>query len=228
LYLGCDGVARYKILLKAAAAREYEGLASKADRRRVLSKIGALTDDPRPTESSCLPECENHRRICLERALASADGAMGAHCVHELWMRGEMSINIERALERLWARAAVSVPEWLPMRYIDWLPTAYEIALGFRAAGKGRSNIYLVLLDYQDRDGRFGVYVGMSKYSPAQRFDQHKAGIRAAGSVLKRGIEVLTGPTLHLQYIKRSEAARIEEELALALASAGLRVLGGH
>jgi mRNA-degrading endonuclease RelE of RelBE toxin-antitoxin system len=58
-------VVRYKILLKAAAAREYETVASKADRRRVLSKIGALTDDPRPTESSCLPECENHRRICL-------------------------------------------------------------------------------------------------------------------------------------------------------------------
>jgi hypothetical protein len=153
---------------------------------------------------------------------------MGAHCVHELWMRGEMSINIEHALERLWARAAMSVPEWLPMRYIDWLPTAYEIALEFRAAGKGRSNIYLVLLDYQDRDGTFGVYVGMSKYSPAQRFDQHKAGIRAAGSVLKRGIEVLTGPTLHLQNIKRAEASRIEEELALALASAGLLVKGGH
>jgi hypothetical protein len=164
----------------------------------------------------------------LERSLAQADGAMGAHCVHELWMRGEMSINIERALERLWARAAASVPEWLPMRYIEWLPTVYEIALEFRSSAKGRSNIYLVLLDYQDRDGTYGVYVGMSKYSPAQRFDQHKAGIRAAGSVLKRGIEVLTGPTLHLQYVKRSEAARIEEELALALASAGLWVMGGH
>ena len=139
-----------------------------------------------------------------------------------------MSINIERALERLWSRAAVSVPEWLPMRYVDWLPTVYEIALRYSSSAKGRSNIYLVLLDYQDRDGRYGVYVGMSKYSPAQRFDQHKAGIRAAGSVLKRGIEVLTGPTLHLQYIKRLEAARIEEELALALASAGLRVMGGH
>ena len=160
--------------------------------------------------------------------MAEADGAMGAHCVHELWMRGEMSINIERALERLWARAAASVPEWLPMRYIGWLPTVYEIALGFRSSAKGRSNIYLVLLDYQDRDGTYGVYVGMSKYSPAQRFDQHKAGIRAAGSVLKRGIEVLTGPTLHLQYVKRSEAARIEEQLALALAAAGLRVEGGH
>jgi hypothetical protein len=164
----------------------------------------------------------------LDRALAGGDGVMGAHCVHELWMRGEMSINIERALERLWARAAASVPEWLPMRYIEWLPTVYETALRFRSSGKGRSNIYLVLLDYQDRDGVHGVYVGMSKYSPAQRFDQHKAGIRAAGSVLKRGIEVLTGPTLHLQYIKRSEAARIEEELAQALAAAGLLVKGGH
>ncbi len=153
---------------------------------------------------------------------------MGAHCVHELWMRGEMSLNIERSLEILWARAAASVPEWLPMRYIDWLPSAYEIALRFGAAGKGRSNIYMVLLDYQDRGGAYGVYVGMSKYAPAQRFDQHKSGIRAAGSVLKRGLEVLTGPTLHLQYIKRTEAARIEEELALALASAGLLVKGGH
>jgi len=160
--------------------------------------------------------------------LLSADGLMGAHCVHELWMRGEMSINIERALERLWARAAVSIPEWLPMHYVEWLPRVYEIALEFRSSAKGRSNIYLVLLDYQDRGEMYGVYVGMSKYSPAQRFDQHKAGIRAAGSVLKRGIEVLTGPTLHLQYIKRLEASRIEEELALALAAAGLLVKGGH
>jgi hypothetical protein len=166
-------------------------------------------------------------RSRLERALANADGLDGAHCIHELWMRGEMSINIERALERLWARAADSVPEWLPMRFVEWLPCVYETALGFTSSGKGRSNIYLVLLDYQDR-GTYGIYVGMSKYSPAQRFDQHKAGIRAAGSVLKRGIEVLTGPTMHLQYIGRSEAARIEAQLAEALAGAGLVVKGGH
>jgi hypothetical protein len=164
----------------------------------------------------------------LVQALSGADGVMGAHCIHELWMRGEMSLNIERALERLWAKAPASIPEWLPMRYVEWLPTVYEVALGFSSSGKGRSNIYLVLLDYQDREGAYGIYVGMSKYSPAQRFDQHKAGIRAAGSVLKRGLEVLTGPTLHLQYIKRSEASRIEEELALALAGAGLLVKGGH
>ncbi len=161
-------------------------------------------------------------------ALTDADGPTGAHCIHELWMRNELSFNIESALELLWARAAASVPEWLPMRYVEWLPQAYEIALQCQAAAKGRTNIYMVLLDFADRGQRFGVYIGMSKYSPAQRFDQHKAGIRSAGSVLKRGIEVLTGPTLHLQYIKRSEAARIEVELACALLDAGFLVKGGH
>ena len=144
-------------------------------------------------------------------------------------MRGEFAANIDKSLERLWQRAAKSIPEWLPMRYIDWLPTAYEVASGFRARRRGRSNIYLVLLDYADRrDGPHGVYVGMSHYAPAQRFEQHKAGIRAAGSVLKRGIEVLTGPVLHLQQISRAEAAVIEVSLAVALGDAGIIVTGGH
>ena len=165
----------------------------------------------------------------FERALANADGPTGAHCVHELWMRGEMGTNIEHALERLWVKASASIPDWLPMRYVEWLPAVYEMAWRFQADTKGRSNIYLVLLDYENsRAESYGVYVGMSKYSPAQRFDQHKAGIRAAGSVLKRGLEVLTGPTLHLQYIKRGEAERIEGQLAEALAAIGLLVKGGH
>ena len=162
-------------------------------------------------------------------ALGSGDGRSGAHCVHEWWMRGEFAARIEAALEALWRRAADSIPEWLPMRYIDWLPTAYESALGFRPGRRGRTNVYLVLLDFADRRrGPYGVYVGMSRYSPAERFDQHKAGIHAAGSVLKRGLEVLTGPTLHLQRLARAEAARVEAGLAAALSDAGLLVEGGH
>ncbi|HEY4213476.1 MAG TPA: hypothetical protein VGM84_18510 [Steroidobacteraceae bacterium] len=165
----------------------------------------------------------------FEDALRSSDGESGAHCIHELWMRGEFPTNIEAAMARLWQRAASSIPEWLPMRYIHWLPAAYEVAAKFQAAGRGRYNIYLVLLDYQDRtNGPHGIYVGMSHYSAAQRFDQHKAGIRAAGSVLKRGIEVLTGPVLHLQRISREDAIRIEVSVAEALADAGLIVTGGH
>jgi len=165
----------------------------------------------------------------LERALARADGAAGAHAIHELWMRGEMSLNIERALAALWAVAADSIPDWLPMRHVERLSEIYDIALQFQRRSLGRSNIYLVLLDYADsRAGPYGLYVGMSRYSPAQRFDQHKAGIRAAGSVLRRGLEVLTGPTLHLQYLKRSEAALIEERFAEVLRAAGFLVRGGH
>jgi len=174
-----------------------------------------------------LSQGDIHKRFA--GALVQGDGLLGAHCVHELWMRGEIALNIERALELLWSRAADSIPEWLPMRFIEWLPTAYEVALRFRASASGLSHIYLILLDYRDsRPDPFGVYVGMSRYAPALRFDQHKAGIRAAGSVLKRGLEALTGPTLHLQFIKRAEAARIEIELAEALTAAGLFVKGGH
>ena len=165
----------------------------------------------------------------LRAALAAGEGAAGAHCIHELWMRGEFAANIETALTALWGSAARSIPEWMPMRHIDWLPTLYEVALRFTATRRGRCNVYLVLLDFADRNrGPFGVYVGMSRYTPAQRFDQHKAGIHAAGSVLRRGIEVLTGPALHLQRIARPEALRIESQLAEALRDAGLLVEGGH
>jgi hypothetical protein len=165
----------------------------------------------------------------LRAALAAGEGAAGAHCIHELWMRGDFAANIEAALAALWRSAAPSIPEWLPMRYIEWLPTLYEVTRGFRATRRGRYNLYLVLLDFADRNrGPHGVYVGMSHYAPSQRFDQHKAGIHAAGSVLRRGIEVLTGPTLHLQRIARPEALRIEAELAEALRDAGFLVEGGH
>lgn len=145
-------------------------------------------------------------------------------------MRGEsFAEQIEADLAALWRSAAPSIPEWLPMRHVNWLPVAYEVASRFTATGRGRTNIYLVLLDFSDRRGDdHGIYVGMSHYPPSQRFDQHKAGIRAAGSVLQRGVEVLAGPVLHLQRIPRAEAKRIEVQLAQALADAGIKVEGGH
>jgi hypothetical protein len=195
----------------------------------LLSIAMSLLPLPGPSQRPFRTRSDRELATEFERALAEGDGVAGAHCIHERWMRGDFAAQIETALDLLWKRAGSSVPEWLPMRHISWLSTAYEIAATFTASGRGRSNLYLVLLDYSDRRGdAHGVYVGMSRYPPAVRFDQHKAGIRAAGSVLKRGIEVLTGPTLHLQHVKRGEAARIEAALAGALADAGIRVEGGH
>jgi hypothetical protein len=194
-------------------------------RRRGRAAPVAPSPGARPLRG--LPHAQIEARFAA--ALSAQEGLEGAHCVHELWMRGEFAAHVERHLDALWAHAAASIPEWLPMRYIDWLPSVYEIAASFRARGTGRSNVYLVLLDFADRQrGPYGLYVGMSGYTPSERFDQHKAGIRAAGSVLKRGIEVLTGPTLHLQRIARAEAAHIEAALAQALSDAGLLVEGGH
>lgn len=144
-------------------------------------------------------------------------------------MRGAYPLQVERARDALWARAAATVPDWLPMTYVHWLPTAYAVAGALKSRTRGRTHLYLVLLDFSDRRGDpHGVYVGMSHYSPAQRFDQHKAGIRAAGSVLKRGIELLTGPVMHLQGVSRAEAQQLERALAGALSDAGLLVEGGH
>jgi hypothetical protein len=107
----------------------------------------------------------------FQQALTSADGATGAHCIHERWMRGDFPARIEADLDLLWQSARTSIPDWLPMRYVSWLPAAYSITARFTATGRGRSNIYLILLDFADRRGDdHGVYVGMSRYSPAQRF----------------------------------------------------------
>ena len=172
---------------------------------------------------------EAELRARFHKALAAGDGVEGAHCIHERWMRNAFPSHIEAALAQLWTHAAGSIPEWLPMHYVSWLPLVYGVAATFRAAKRGRRNIYLVRLDYGDRGaGLQGIYVGMTAYAPAQRFDQHRAGIRAAGSVLKRGQELLIGPVLHLQHIAQSDAVRIERDLAAALVEAGIMVEGGH
>jgi hypothetical protein len=167
---------------------------------------------------------------CFVEAVAAGHGPCGAHCIHELWMRGDMQIHIGNALEQLWKGAAASIPEWLPMTWFDFLPLLYDVTARFPSPARGKANMYLVLLDYRAERGidPFGIYVGMTHHSPATRFDQHKAGIRAAGSVLKRGVEVLTGPVLHLQRIRHADAVDIEERLAEALRAEGLRVKGGH
>ena len=192
---------------------------------RRARRSGAVTPGSRPLRALSREELMTR----LEAALVERDGVGGAHCIHELWMRNEPPMNVERMLGLLWRAAPESVPEWLPMRHVEWLPLAYEVAARFEREGRGRSNIYLVLLDYEDSPrGPYGVYVGASQYAPAVRFDQHKAGIRAAGSVLKRGLEVLTGPVLHLQGLTRVQAAAVEEQLAEALRAEGLLVQGGH
>ena len=171
---------------------------------------------------------ESELQAQFRAALSAGDGVAGAHCIHEWWMRNAFPSHIEAALTQLWRHAAKSIPEWLPMHYV--VAAARLRRRGKVSGRKARTAEHLSGAPRLQRSGRrpAGIYVGMTAYAPAQRFDQHRAGIRAAGSVLKRGQELLIGPVLHLQRIAQLDAVRIERELAAALADAGLNVEGGH
>ena len=56
-------MARYRILLKASAAKEIEKVGSKSDRRRIVEKIGGLADDPRPKGSEKLAGYDDRYRV---------------------------------------------------------------------------------------------------------------------------------------------------------------------
>jgi mRNA interferase RelE/StbE len=56
-------VASYRLLLKSSAAKEIEKIGSKADRLRVVKKIGSLSDDPRGQGSAKLAGYEDRYRV---------------------------------------------------------------------------------------------------------------------------------------------------------------------
>jgi mRNA interferase RelE/StbE len=56
-------VADYSVSLKSSAAREIDGLPTRADRQRVVTRIAALADDPRPPGSEKLAGHEDRFRL---------------------------------------------------------------------------------------------------------------------------------------------------------------------
>lgn len=49
-----DGVAEYRLSIKASAAKEIDALGTKADRQRVIQRIRQLAVEPRPSGSEKL------------------------------------------------------------------------------------------------------------------------------------------------------------------------------
>jgi mRNA interferase RelE/StbE len=56
-------VALYKLLLKPSAGKELEAVGSKADRQRIVAKITALANNPRPHGSEKLAGYDDRYRI---------------------------------------------------------------------------------------------------------------------------------------------------------------------
>jgi len=54
-------VASYRIRIKRSAAKELESIGTRADRRRIVERIQALADDPRPPGSQKLSGRDRYR-----------------------------------------------------------------------------------------------------------------------------------------------------------------------
>ena len=65
-------MARFDVLIKPSAVKEIEAIASKTDRRRVVTKIRRLADDPRPPGCRKLSGRDRYRiRVGVYRILYS-------------------------------------------------------------------------------------------------------------------------------------------------------------
>ena len=56
-------MAAYRLLLKSSAAKEIDAVDSKADRRRIVDRIGALRTDPWPHGSEKLAGYDDRYRV---------------------------------------------------------------------------------------------------------------------------------------------------------------------
>ena len=56
-------MASYRIRIKRTAARDIEAIAGKADRQRIVRRIAALADDPRPPGCEKLAGSDDRYRV---------------------------------------------------------------------------------------------------------------------------------------------------------------------
>ena len=89
-------------------------------------------------------------------------------------------------------------------------------------------SVYVVYLRNPRGDGKAGYYVGMTGLTPEQRFENHKAGIKAARVVRRCGIRLVPRLYAHLNPMSYADAAAMESKLAEDLRRRGFKVFGGH
>jgi mRNA interferase RelE/StbE len=56
-------VAKYRLLVKASAAKEIQKVGTKSDRRRIVEKIGTLADNPRSEGAEKLAGYDDRYRV---------------------------------------------------------------------------------------------------------------------------------------------------------------------
>ena len=89
-------------------------------------------------------------------------------------------------------------------------------------------SVYVVYLKNPKGDGRAAYYVGMTGLTPEERFQNHKAGVKAARVVTKYGVRLVPKLYAHLNPMPYERAVEMEVMLAESLRRRGYLVYGGH
>jgi hypothetical protein len=109
------------------------------------------------------------------------------------------------------------------------------------APAKNHYHVYVVLLDpsvakirkVQSLNPRRDpikpcVYVGMTGLTPADRFANHKKGLKSSALVKRFGLRLLPELFQHLNPMPYDAAMQMEKDLTEDLRRAGYTVVGGH
>jgi len=96
------------------------------------------------------------------------------------------------------------------------------------ARSRDHHSVYVVYLRNPKGDGKAAYYVGMTGLSPAQRFQNHKAGVKAARIVKRFGERLVPRLYAHLNPMPYARAKDMEVMLADSLRKRGFVVYGGH
>jgi predicted GIY-YIG superfamily endonuclease len=89
-------------------------------------------------------------------------------------------------------------------------------------------SVYVIFLRDPRGDGKAAYYVGMTGLTPEQRFENHKAGIKAARIVRRCGERLVPRLYAHLNPMPFAKAVEMEAILADSLRKRGFTVYGGH
>jgi hypothetical protein len=96
------------------------------------------------------------------------------------------------------------------------------------SASRCHHSVYVVYLRSPRGDGKAGYYVGMTGLTPEERFQNHKAGYKAAGVVRRFGERLVPRLYAHLNPMPYAKAQKMEVMLADSLRKRGFTVYGGH
>ena len=97
-----------------------------------------------------------------------------------------------------------------------------------KSARPDTHSVYVVFLRNPKGDGKAAYYVGMTGLTPEQRFENHKAGNKAARIVKRCGERLVPRLYAHLNPMPYRKAVEMEGFLADSLRKRGFTVYGGH